>query len=168
MTLLTPPCAVPALETVSIEGLTLRIPTRAQGRPALVHAATDVSLGLSAGRVHALVGESGCGKSILASTLVGLLPAGTRAWGRVTIGGLDVSDALGDPRARVWDRLRGREVGLVAQSSATYLTPTRTVGAQLVETVTALHGPRTAQELLARVGLEPGVLHAYPHELSGG
>lgn len=144
---------------------------RPEQRTGSVHAATDVDLQLRSGRVHALVGESGCGKSVLASTLVGLLPPGTHAGGSpgvVTIDGIDVSAALSDPQDRVWSRLRGRVVGLVAQSSATYLTPTRTVGAQLAETIDALAGPQDPHELLARVGLAPSVLRAYPHELSGG
>lgn len=163
-----PTSAARVAATVAVRALTVRIPTVHDGRQAWVHAATDVDLDLSPGRVHALVGESGCGKSVLAAALVGLLPAGTRVRGRVTLAGVDVGDHLADPSARVWSGLRGRVVGSVAQSSATFLTGTRTVGAQLRETVRSLRGSRPPTELLDRVGLPPFVLDAYPHELSGG
>ncbi|WP_040160627.1 ATP-binding cassette domain-containing protein [Nigerium massiliense] len=153
---------------VDVAGLTLRLPTRVDGRRAWVHAATDLSLTLQAGRLRALVGESGCGKSILASALVGMLPHGTRASGTVIIDGTDVSGALTSPRAAVWDRLRGRVVGRVPQSSATFLTPTRTVGAQLAETVRWLDGPLPPDALARRVRLPEPALDRYPHELSGG
>lgn len=151
-----------------VAGLTIRIPTLLAGRRAWVHAATDVDLDLAAGRVHALVGESGCGKSVLASALVGLLPAGTRAAGAVRVDGTDLGPALTDPAHASWRALRGRVVGFVPQSSATFLTPTRTVGAQLAETARHLGAEEEPEELLARVHLEPSVLHLYPHELSGG
>ena len=59
-----------------VAGLSVRLPV--SGGRSWVHAAHAVDLELHAGRVHALVGESGCGKSILASALIGLLPAGTQ------------------------------------------------------------------------------------------
>ncbi len=119
--------------SVVVEGLSLRIPTMSRGRPALVHAASEVDLSLAPGRLHALVGESGAGKSVLCSALVGLLPAGTRVRGRVQVAGVDVTRDVARPRARVWERLRGRVVGLVSQSAATSFTPTRTIGSQLRE-----------------------------------
>lgn len=151
-----------------VTGLTLRIPTQVSGRPAFVHAATDVSFTLTAGRVHALVGESGSGKSVLASALVGLLPPGTRVAGRVVVDGVDVTPALGSPRHRIWDRLRGRVVGSVAQSAATSFTPMRTIGSQLVEAIEALGGTRSADELADIARLPAWALAAHPHELSGG
>lgn len=156
--------STPSGPTVTVSGLTVRIPTRLRRRPAWVHAATDVDLDLHAGRVRALVGESGCGKSILASTLLGVLPAGTVTSGSVRLGDLDLLEA--DEAAL--RAVRGRRIGLVTQSAATTLTPTRTVGAQLAETVDALAGPLPPSALLARVDLDDGVLARYPHELSGG
>lgn len=157
-----------ANEAVCIRKLTLRIPTLQQGRTAWVHAATAVDLDLHSRRLHALIGESGCGKSVLASALVGMLPAGTTMDGSVRVAGVDVGRAVADPAATIWRGLRGRIVGSVAQSSGTFLTATRTVGTQLHETLVALGGRSTPSELLCRVGLTPDVAAAYPHELSGG
>lgn len=151
-----------------VRGLTVRIPTLERGRAAWVHAATDVDLDLHSRRLHGLVGESGCGKSVLASALVGMLPAGTTVDGSVTVAGTDVGQAVADPAAKAWRGLRGRIVGSVAQSSGTFLTATRTVGSQLQETLVALSGRSTHSELLSRVDLAPGVAESFPHELSGG
>lgn len=152
------------MRTLEARGVTTRIPTTQHGRRAWVHAATDLDLDLDVGRVRALVGESGCGKSVLASTIVGLLPSGTRLTGSIRLAGHELVG--GDSRS--WRAVRGRRVGLVPQAPATYLTPTRTVGAQVEETVRELRGRRTAAELLAHVSLDSGALAAYPHELSGG
>ena len=155
-----------------VAGLTLRVPTRARGERAWVHAAERVDLRLPAGRVHALVGESGCGKSMLGSALIGLLPPGTRREGALYIAGTDMLHAP----ERTWRRVRGRQVGLVGQSAATGLTPTRTLGSQLTETLRVVAPERrdrsglrrAAEEAVCRVGLAPDDLARYPHELSGG
>ncbi|MDN5760424.1 MAG: ABC transporter ATP-binding protein, partial [Tomitella sp.] len=147
-----------------VTGLTVRIPTGSGGRTRWVHAATDVSITLPAGTVTALVGESGCGKSILASTLCGLLPAGSRVDGRIHIEGQDMSGA-GDKR---WRKVRGGTVGLAAQSASTSFTPTRTIGSQLDETIGALGADTTSTALLEQVNLTADVARMYPHELSGG
>lgn len=146
--------------TATVIDLTVRIPTAAGH----VHAATNVSLTMPAGNVTALVGESGCGKSVLASTLCGLLPPGTRLTGVVTIAEHNMSLA-GD---RQWRKLRGCIVGLAAQSAAASFTPTRTIGSQLAETIAAVNADTHPHALLERVGLGPHVQHLYPHELSGG
>lgn len=150
---------------------TIRIPARARGRRSWVHAATDVAFSAHRGRVHAVVGESGCGKTTLASAILGMLPAGTMAAGT-----LDYVDAAGGRTPLTGGRagagraaaLRGRVIGCVPQSAATCLTPVRLVGTQLREVIRELGGGATAEELLARVNLDAGALQAYPHELSGG
>lgn len=145
-----------------VEHLTLRIPTRT-GK--WVHASTDITLPLPAGQVTALVGESGCGKSILASALTGMLPAGTRTSGGIHVDGHDMS-AAGEG---TWARLRGRTIGLAAQSAAQSFTPTRTVGSQLDETIRCLLADTTSSILLTQVGLDPHTTGSlYPHQLSGG
>lgn len=151
--------------------LTLRIPTTLGGRRAWVHAATGVHLEVRPGTVHALIGESGSGKSVLGSALLGLLPRGTRRSGGVRVIGTDMSAAS----ERAWRKLRGRTVALAGQSAATGLTPTRTVGDQLAETIRTLApgtaraaAPARAAELLGYVGLPTDALACYPHELSGG
>lgn len=126
----------------------------------IVHAATDVSLELGGGRIHAVIGESGCGKSIIAQALTGLLPPTARVSGTVNYTGESVFGREED--------LVGRHIALIPQSAATCLTPVRTVGSQLAETVAVLGGPMTPCELMQRVDLNGSVLGLYPHELSGG
>ncbi|NMD94248.1 ABC transporter ATP-binding protein [Rhodococcus sp. BL-253-APC-6A1W] len=150
---------------VTMSGLTVRIPSDS----GVVHAASDVCLTLEEGRILALVGESGCGKSVVGYALCGLLPYGAETTGNVVLhraGSPDVDLTAATPSA--WRKIRGRSVGWIPQSAATYLTPVRTVGAQLGETchhLGAMYGP---DALLEQVGLEPEVARLYPHELSGG
>ncbi|GAA2355624.1 ABC transporter ATP-binding protein [Saccharopolyspora halophila] len=135
-------------------------------RGVLVRAVSDASLQLRPGRVLALVGESGCGKSVLASALLGLLPGNAETRGRALLA--DGTDLLDAPESDLAGRVRGREIGLVPQSASTHLTPVRTARSQLAETVGALRGPSGADELAERAGLDPADLDRYPHELSGG
>jgi peptide/nickel transport system ATP-binding protein len=150
--------------------LSVRFRLGAGGRDGTVQAVTGVSFDLHPGRLLALVGESGCGKSVLASAITGLLPANAEVAGRVDLGGLELLDA---PERTLRDEVRGRRIGLVPQSAATHLTPVRKVGAQLVEAVRALRpGERdpltVVHGLAADVGLPVQMLDRYPHELSGG
>ncbi|WP_235879052.1 ABC transporter ATP-binding protein [Saccharopolyspora karakumensis] len=135
-------------------------------RGVLVRAVSDAALRLRPGRVLALVGESGCGKSVLASALLGLLPGNAETRGHALLD--DGTDLLSAPETVLAGRVRGRRIGLVPQSASTHLTPVRTARAQLVETIDALRGPSGADELARRVGLDPADLDRYPHELSGG
>lgn len=151
-----------------VAGLTLRIPTVVAGRRGFVEAATDVDLSLAPGRLQGIVGASGAGKSVLASALSGLLPAGTQVTGTVEVAGRDVSACLTRPRDRVWRELRGRVVGVVPQSAATSFSPTRTIRSQLAETVAALAGEVPVEGLAEAARLPEWALAAYPHELSGG
>lgn len=123
----------------------------------------QVSLTLRQATVTALVGESGCGKSMVAAALTGLLPPGARTTGVVRIGGRDVA-----PRGREWRALRGRTVGLVPQSPATSFTPVRRLGAQLHEVVEVLGADRNIEQLCREVSLDTAALQRYPHQLSGG
>ncbi|WP_445297912.1 ATP-binding cassette domain-containing protein [Gordonia rubripertincta] len=123
-----------------------------------------VDLDVEGGQVTALVGESGCGKSLVALALCGLLPPGSSATGELVIG----DDTIAFDDERRWRALRGRTVGLVPQSPATSFTPVRTVGSQLTEVVRILDSDRDAAELAALVGLPKDALRLYPHELSGG
>lgn len=152
------------MSVLQVRGLTTRIPTVREGESAWVHAATDLDLDLDLGRVRALVGESGCGKSMLAATIIGLLPRGTRVTGSVRLDSDELLGGAGDG----WRAVRGRRIGMVPQSPSTYLTPTRTVGSQLAETVRELGGARDPEALMERVSLDREALQAYPHELSGG
>ncbi|WP_190081858.1 ABC transporter ATP-binding protein [Streptomyces longisporoflavus] len=136
-----------------------------------VSAVTDASFDLAAGECLALVGESGCGKSVLASALLGLLPRNAETAGSAFIGDVDLMTADERTLART---VRGRRVGLVPQSPAAHLTPVRTVRAQLEETLRELAGVRRPQSRKAaeaaaeRAAFPAGHLDRYPHELSGG
>jgi len=136
------------------------------GRP-VVHAVEDVSMTLEAGQIVALVGESGCGKSTVARTIVGLQHA---ASGQVIFEGADLTGL----RARALRPYR-RAIQLVHQDPYDALDPRMTVGA-IVEEGLRIHqvdrGDRDAivRRSLERVGLTPAdsVLDRYPHQLSGG
>ncbi len=142
---------------------------------AQVAAVNGVSFQITPGECLALVGESGCGKSVLAAALLGFLPANAEVAGAATL-----SDATGPPlelltasEAVLARTVRGRRIGLIPQSPAAHLTPVRTARAQLEETVRAHHPGETqpreaAQRVAARAGLHPADLDRYPHELSGG
>ncbi|MEU4799162.1 ABC transporter ATP-binding protein [Streptomyces sp. NPDC023327] len=136
-----------------------------------VAAVTDATFDLAAGECLALVGESGCGKSVLASALLGLLPENAQTAGAALLGDIDLLTADERTLART---VRGRRVGLVPQSPAAHLTPVRTVRSQLEETLRQLAGVpraklRAAGEAAAeRAAFPAGHLDRYPHELSGG
>lgn len=156
---------------IRAEGHTVRIPVRRRRGTAWVHAATDLDFSAYRGRVHAVVGESGCGKTTLASAILGMLPAGTVAGGRldyVAASGARTPLTAGRSGVARAAALRGRTIGYVPQSAATFLTAVRTVGSQLRETVRELGGQSTPLELLEQVNLDRDALEAFPHELSGG
>ena len=136
-------------------------------------AVRGASLAVARGETHCLVGESGCGKSVTALAVMGLLAKGAvRTAGAVRFGGQDIA-GLGD---RALNRLRGDRIGMIFQEPMTSLNPAYTVGSQMTE-VFRRHrgGSRTAAmdraaDLLARVGMaNPGMrLGQFPHQLSGG
>ncbi|MFJ8648815.1 ABC transporter ATP-binding protein [Streptomyces sp. NPDC093546] len=136
-----------------------------------IAAVSGASFDLAAGECLALVGESGCGKSVLASALLGLLPGNAQTSGTATIDGIDLLAADERTLAR---RVRGRRIGLVPQSPAAHLTPVRTVRAQLEETLRELTAtPRADLRAAAvaaakRASFPPDLLDHHPHELSGG
>ncbi|WP_306321704.1 MULTISPECIES: dipeptide/oligopeptide/nickel ABC transporter permease/ATP-binding protein [unclassified Streptomyces] len=116
------------------------------------------------GEVLGLVGESGCGKSLTALTVMGLAPKGARIRGHITFDGADLTTM--PPRAR--RRLLGHEMAMVYQDALSSLNPAMTVRAQLKQVVRR-GGRRSPAELLRLVGLDPHrTLRSYPHELSGG
>ncbi|WP_435842147.1 ABC transporter ATP-binding protein [Streptomyces cyaneofuscatus] len=138
-----------------------------------IAAVTDARFSVAPGECLALVGESGCGKSVLASALLGLLPANAQTTGSAVLGGdIDLLTAGERTLART---VRGRRIGLVPQSPAAHLTPVRTVRAQLEETLRELTGVRgaaavreSAVQAAARASFPADHLDRYPHELSGG
>ncbi|GAA2460593.1 ABC transporter ATP-binding protein [Streptomyces glaucus] len=154
---------------LSVRGLSVRFLMPGGRR---VHAVTDAHFDVAAGECLALIGESGCGKSVLASALLGLLPANAQTAGEALLGDLDLLAADERTLART---VRGRLIGLVPQSPAAHLTPVRTVRSQLEETVAALTGTRgraalraAAQAAAERAAFPADHLDRHPHELSGG
>ena len=139
----------------------------------LVRAIDGLSLCIERGETFALVGESGCGKSMTALALMRLLPEN----GRVTQGRLDLGgdDVFGLPEAEM-RAIRGGRIGMIFQEPATSLNPVMRVGTQIVEAIeahTALRGGAArakAIEWLRRVGIpEPERrIDEYPFRLSGG
>ncbi|RVX40335.1 peptide/nickel transport system ATP-binding protein [Nonomuraea polychroma] len=153
-----------------VDGLSVRF--RLPG--AVVHAVTDARFELRPGRCLALVGESGCGKSVMAHALLGLLPANATVTGHAWLdlpssaAGNDVIDLVAEPEKVLAQRVRGRLIGLIPQSPAAHLTPVRTARAQLAETLRELGRADTPDALAGRAGLRPRDLDRYPHQLSGG
>ncbi len=143
----------------------------------LVRALDGVRLSIERGETFALVGESGCGKSMTALALMRLLPEnGYVAGGEVRIGqGRDQTDVLGLPEAQMRG-VRGGRIGMIFQEPGTSLNPVMKVGQQIVEAIeahTALRGEAArakAVEWLTRVGIpEPERrLDDYPFRMSGG
>jgi len=139
----------------------------------LVRAVDHVSFELEVGRVLGLVGESGCGKSMTALSLMRLVPSpGRIVGGRVL---LDGRDLLGLPE-REMRQVRGADVGMIFQEPMTSLNPVFTVGIQIAEAIRC-HRRLTRREawdravaLLTEVGITDPErrAHAYPHQLSGG
>jgi peptide/nickel transport system ATP-binding protein len=136
-------------------------------------AVDGVSFTLEAGQTRGIVGESGCGKSMTALSIMQLLPepAGFVDSGQVLLDGKDLLDLT-------WNQMRayrGRDLAMIFQEPMTSLNPVFTIGNQVAESVVAHggtkeEGRKRALELLDRVGIERPdiVLRQYPHELSGG
>ena len=158
-----------AQRVLEVHGLSVRIEAP-RGGFAVVE---NVSLSIDRGEILGIVGESGSGKSMLARSIMGLLPPAARvAHGDVALCGRTLS-TLGDAELC---RVRGRDASMVFQDPMTSLNPVLRIGQQLVEAIRLHRDLSTRQalaeagSLLERVGLrEPGrQLRRYPHELSGG
>jgi peptide/nickel transport system permease protein len=159
----------PSPALLEVSGLSVAFPSPAGSVPVL----QDVSFSVAPGETLGLVGESGCGKSVTARAVLGLLPDG----GRPTAGSVrwDGVELVGLSQ-RELRRHRGSGISLISQESIASLDPTRTVGAQLAQVV-RLHDPAgradvkgRVLQLLEQVRLpDPAaVARKYPHQLSGG
>ncbi len=142
-------------------------------RSATVHALDGVSLNVEAGECLGIVGESGCGKTMTALSVMQLLPPGGHiTGGSVTLAGQEISSLDENGMQHV----RGNEIGMIFQDPMTSLNPTMTIGDQIAETVLLHRGAdaRTARaraiEVLGLVGMPRPAERVgnYPHQLSGG
>ena len=131
-----------------------------------------VTFAVEAGRTIAVVGESGCGKSVTALSIMGLLPRGGRIGGSIRLAGREVSTLTPDE----WREKRGGEMAMIFQEPMTSLNPAFTAGEQVAEAL-RLHQRldkakafARAVEMLARVRIPDAARRArqYPHQLSGG
>ena len=154
---------------LNIEGLRIDIP----GHAGVLRAIRGISFSIGEGESFAIVGESGCGKSLTAMSVLGLLPrsaivsAETMSW---------KNQDMRMFGRRQWSHLHGLEIAAIFQEPMTALNPVLPIGDQMIESF--LHhrlGDRKAAlsragELLERVGVVPvgRRLRQYPHEMSGG
>ena len=140
----------------------------------IVKAVRDVSFSVDGGETLAIVGESGCGKSVTVQSVMGLIPMPP---GRITSGSAKLRgrEILGSPVLDGED-IRGSEIGMIFQDPMTSLHPTMTIGAQIAETLEVHRGQtgqqamKRAEELLDLVRIPEASKRArqYPFEFSGG
>ena len=156
------------MSLLQVEGLRVTLATP-QGPARVID---GISFELAAGENLGIVGESGCGKSMTAMAVMGLLPAAAQAEGCIRFDGQNL---LALDEAALC-RLRGRRIAMVFQEPMTALNPVKTIGDQVAEGLCWHLGlgrgeaARRAARLLERVGLpQPRFsLDLYPHQLSGG
>ncbi len=137
-----------------------------------VHAVRGVDLEIQNGETVAIVGESGCGKSALAKSLVKLFPKKTAEFsGEVIYNGQNIL-TFSEKELR---KIRGKEIGMIFQDPMTSLNPVLTIGFQITESYLR-HFPekskkdavKRTEELLELVGIPKDRIYHYPHTLSGG
>ena len=154
---------------LDVRGLSLSIDTD----EGTLEALSDITFTLERGETFALVGESGCGKSLTAASLMRLLPENARVTaGEIRLDGRELLSLT----EREMRGVRGAKIAMVFQESSTALDPVMTVGDQLVEmirahrAVSATEARKEALLWLDRVSVSLGgdALSRYPHELSGG
>ncbi len=153
---------------LSVRDLRVALATAEGALPAL----RGLSFELRRGETLGLIGESGCGKSLTALALMGLLPEGAAITGSMCFDGTELATLA----ERDWCRLRGNRIGMVFQEPMTALNPLHTVGAQIAEPLRLHRGlgraaaRAEALRLLERVQMPQAAsrLDAWPHQLSGG
>lgn len=140
----------------------------------ILRAVDDISFSAKAGETLGIVGESGCGKSVTALSIMRLLPQpmGRIAGGEIIFQGSDLTELTAEKMRKI----RGGSIGMVFQEPMTALNPVHTIGRQLSEglllhrNISSDQATRDAMEILDRVGIpSPDVrMGEYPHQLSGG
>ncbi len=140
-----------------------------------VQAVRDISFDLAPGETTALVGESGCGKSVTSKSIMGLIkkPGKILEGSRIYFKGQCITDFT----IKEWERFRGKNCSIIFQDALASLNPTMKIGRQIIEVLnnhdTGLSRDekvKKAVEMLAMTGIADaaGCLEKYPHELSGG
>ena len=167
---LSAPEVAPEPPALAVEGLTTSI--RIVGR--WFDAVRDVSFAVSRRETLALVGESGCGKSLTALSIMGLLPAGVGrlSGGRIIVDGVDMT-AAGEAGRQA---MRGERIGMIFQEPMTSLNPVLPVGFQIAEALVEHRGMKRSEARrralalmeLVRIPAAAERLDAYPHQFSGG
>ncbi|MGC8804833.1 MAG: ATP-binding cassette domain-containing protein, partial [Candidatus Ratteibacteria bacterium] len=133
----------------------------------LIPVLNDINFSIKKDELFCLVGESGCGKTSIALSIMKLLPKSfTVKSGEIFVNGKNIL-TMDEQSIR---NIRGREMSIIFQDPGAYLDPLFTIGVHMKE---AFHGETKEQqalmiEALKEVGLEPYILHNYPHQLSGG
>lgn len=143
-----------------------------QTRHGTTLAVRDLGFELDRGQTLGLIGESGCGKSLTAMALMGLLPEGAQVSGSIM---LDGQPLVGQDDATL-QRIRGNRIAMVFQEPMTALNPVHSIGKQVAEPLRLHRGASREQArmqaiaLLDRVGIDDAGrrFHAYPHQFSGG
>ncbi|MBT2551296.1 dipeptide/oligopeptide/nickel ABC transporter permease/ATP-binding protein [Arthrobacter sp. ISL-65] len=157
---------LPAAGQLSVRGLSVGV----DGGTPLV---TDVTFDVAPGTVLGLVGESGCGKTMTALSLLGLLPSGVSvSAGQILWNGKNLASAT----EKDLEGIRGRDIALISQEPMRALDPMFTVGYQLTAAVRRLGRAGKAEaraealSLLEKVGIVDArrILRSYPHQISGG
>lgn len=140
-----------------------------------VHAVRDVSFSMEEGQTVALVGESGCGKSITAKTIMGLVkkPGKVMEGSKILFGGTDITKYT----EKEWMQFRGKECSMIFQDALVSLNPTMNIGRQIMESLdnhlSGLSQEQKKQKVIDMLNLTgiadaESCLKKYPHELSGG
>jgi peptide/nickel transport system ATP-binding protein len=148
----------------------LHVRLQTQRGPA--EAVRGIGFSLERGQTLGLIGESGCGKSITAMSLLGLLPESARVTGSIRFDGQELVGRSDD----MLRQIRGNRIGMIFQEPMTALNPVHTIGRQVAEPLRVHRGMsqadarRQAITLLDRVGIADAArrLDAYPHQFSGG
>ena len=158
------------MELLKVENLSVEIGRQKDK----VKPVRDVSFSLHKGEVLAIVGESGCGKSMLCKSVIGLLPkSGKITAGSIYVAGTDITHYT----ERQMEKLRGSFFSMIFQDPLTALDPTYTIGSQIAEAIRVHHKDMTKAEVNSRVlelmhlvGIEEPQerKNLYPYNFSGG
>jgi peptide/nickel transport system ATP-binding protein len=156
------------MELIRISGLKVVFSTRSEE----IRAVDSVDLDIRSGDTISLIGESGCGKTVLGMAIMGLLPKNAMISGTIRYGDQEILSAPD----RTMQKIRGKEIAMISQNSANTLNPVMTIGNQIAEPLLIHHllpateARRETLRLLSALGFDKPETAAgqYPHEFSGG